>query len=182
MWSFGCIIHELIQYFTDNSVNMKQKFFVFHNEFEFFSTNQLVQPLWLNPPIVTKNGIIVQGKSNGKSLIILPRQFSNCYSFVNPSGAFVKLVRVNGFQLGIIFDGEINGEIKFEVPLFSDLGCRDADALQSKLFKLAPVTKKEPKFGFVGEYLLKPAQDRGVARSMSRGMKWLDEKNSIVHK
>ena len=68
-------------------------------------------------------------KSRGKSLLILPLEFSNCLAFEsNDKGSgFVDAFRVNGILTGLLFDKYLNVTAQIRYGIFSDSGCRLKD-------------------------------------------------------
>src|SRR5262249_61037980 len=57
---------------------------------------------------VIRGGLHISGRSDGKSLVVLPQQFSNC---LRAHGAGVRLVRANLIMTGIIFSGASDTEL-----------------------------------------------------------------------
>lgn len=63
------------------------------------------------------------GSSKSTSLVVLPIQFSHCLQANNPK---VRLLRVNIAETGIVFSGDINVQIKYNLGV-GNTACRKAD-------------------------------------------------------
>jgi hypothetical protein len=77
---------------------------------------------------VIRGGLHVSGRSDGTSLVLLPRQFSNC---LRAHDSRVRLVRANLIMTGVIFSGALDTNISFDFGIFSP-GCRRADLADTK--------------------------------------------------
>ncbi len=88
-------------------------------------------------PIVTSKvrlesgGYRVQASSGGRSMLLLPTQFSNCLQALGPDANRVKLVRANLILTGIIFDRQLDIKLEKSISPFSNSGCRWADRSQA---------------------------------------------------
>ncbi len=77
---------------------------------------------------VKKDTITVNAFSTKKSLIILPFEFSNCLKFNNKNkNNEIKLLRVNSLLTGIIFEKELEGDLKYFTGPFENFNCRNLD-------------------------------------------------------
>ena len=79
--------------------------------------------------------VLISAKSEGRSMILLPIEFSNCWS-IDSSGegiADATIVRANGFLTGLIFDKVFDAKIKLRTGLFDNPTCRDKDLKQFRL-------------------------------------------------
>jgi hypothetical protein len=72
---------------------------------------------------VKRGGFHFAGKSDGTSLVVLPQQFFNC---LRASDSRVRIVRANLTSAALLFSGEVDTDIRFELGLFSPR-CRRAD-------------------------------------------------------
>ena len=79
---------------------------------------------------LARGGFGIEAVSQGRSLLVLPFQFSNCLSFTSdrPSNRSVDLFRVNALETGILFDGQLSGELRYFTGPFDGAGCRLRDA------------------------------------------------------
>ncbi len=71
----------------------------------------------------------IVAKSRGKSLLILPIEFSNCFAFKSndKSSKFLSAFRVNGILTGLLFDKNLNVTAQIRYGIFSNSGCRLKD-------------------------------------------------------
>jgi len=73
--------------------------------------------------------VLVSAKSSGRSMIVLPIEFSNCWR-IDSKGegiAEAKIVRANGFLTGLVFDKIFAAKIKLRTGLFDNPSCRNED-------------------------------------------------------
>jgi hypothetical protein len=73
----------------------------------------------------TSRGPRIVASSPGKSLLVLPVQYSNCLEFRTPTTA--RLVRANLFQVGVLFEGSIDATFDLSTGPLSNPRCRKAD-------------------------------------------------------
>jgi uncharacterized membrane protein (DUF373 family) len=76
---------------------------------------------------MVSGGYTVEAESDGKSLLILPLEFSHCLELQN-AGANVRLVRVNALETGVLFEGKLSAGIQYFTGLFHNSTCRIKDA------------------------------------------------------
>ena len=71
----------------------------------------------------------IVAKSRGKSLLILPLEFSNCFAFKsNDKGSgFIDAFRVNGILTGLLFEKNLTVTAHIRYGIFSNSGCRLKD-------------------------------------------------------
>lgn len=84
---------------------------------------------------ISEGDILVSAKSSGRSMILLPIEFSNCWS-VDSKGegiADAKIVRANGFLTGLVFDKVFEAKIKLRTGLFDNPSCRNKDLMAFRL-------------------------------------------------
>jgi hypothetical protein len=91
---------------------------------------RLTTPSKLEPLIVGRQGAELRATTNGTSLIVLPRSFSNCYRWRSlhdaPDGS-VAIVRVNLVQLGVLMRGDIHGRIEINMKWGTGAECLAQD-------------------------------------------------------
>lgn len=121
-------------------------------------------------PIVVTNGLRIEAESGGQSLLLLPRQFSNCYQWHPAVGSTgkVSVVRANMLQLALLFEGTISGELQFRYRWFGDHTCRSRDPAQAQALGIVPAPVAEGRIGLVSYYTLFKAQQRAVERAFER--------------
>ena len=71
-----------------------------------------------------KNKILVNGESQGESILVLPIVFSNVLKIKNMEPGRCKIVRANLLQAGVIFSGKLNAEIYPEFGPYSNLAAK----------------------------------------------------------
>jgi len=79
---------------------------------------------------LAKNGFDIRATSSGKSLLVLPLQFSHCLSFEeeHPHKHFEQLIRINALETGVLFNGELKGNLQYFTGPFNRSDCRLRDA------------------------------------------------------
>ena len=71
----------------------------------------------------------VRGVSTSRSLLVIPVEFSNCWA-IHPrdrSSTDVQLVRVNVLQLGIVFSGKLDADLRYRFSPMRHSDCRAND-------------------------------------------------------
>lgn len=86
--------------------------------------------------IVLEGGDLrIVANSRGKSMLVLPLEFSSCLSFVSndKSSDLLDSFRVNGILTGLIFDKHIDVTAQLRYGVFTNTGCRlkDLDEYQT---------------------------------------------------
>jgi hypothetical protein len=71
-----------------------------------------------------KNKVLVNGESQGESILVLPIVFSNVLKIKNTEPGKCKIVRANLLQAGVIFSGKLNAEIYPEFGPYSNLAAK----------------------------------------------------------
>ena len=73
--------------------------------------------------------LIISANSQGKSVIIIPLEFSNCVSFKsnNINSGLIDSFRVNGILTGLLFEKNLNVTAELRYGIFSNTGCRLKD-------------------------------------------------------
>ncbi len=74
---------------------------------------------------VVKDGLRISAESRGRSVIVLPIQFSRCWELESASGA--RLLRANFAQLGVEFEGHLEGKLNLRFGPFWNSLCRIHD-------------------------------------------------------
>ncbi|MEM7406426.1 MAG: hypothetical protein AAF458_14100 [Pseudomonadota bacterium] len=79
--------------------------------------------------IAERDGMRVQASAIGPALLLLPLEFSHCYGFENSPGLTTspRLVRVNLLQMGLLFESEADGRLRFYTGLLDSQRCRLED-------------------------------------------------------
>lgn len=81
---------------------------------------------------VIKNGFHLTADSNGKTLLILPLEFSHCIKVTPLSGHTPEIIRVDGILLGVLFDHHINSILQYQISPFDNAGCKLKNYLEFK--------------------------------------------------
>ena len=85
--------------------------------------------------IYEKDGFRLQATSTGRSLLVLPTQFSHCWTVSGGGGA--SLFRADMTQLGVDFRGELDARLRFKFgPIFAG-GCRIEDLNDMERLRVA---------------------------------------------
>lgn len=79
--------------------------------------------------IVIKGGLSVEGRSDARSILVLPVQYSHCWVANDPN---ITLFRANLMQLGVSFSGELATKIRYEFGPFWHSSCRGDDGREAK--------------------------------------------------
>ncbi|MDA2955266.1 MAG: hypothetical protein O3B17_05440 [Actinomycetota bacterium] len=78
---------------------------------------------------IMNGDLLVEAESNGVSLIILPLEFSSCLNFSQNSDSsyFLGAQLADGLLTAVVFDKNLDLNIKFRSGLFGNSGCRLED-------------------------------------------------------
>jgi hypothetical protein len=84
--------------------------------------------------IVERGGIVVKATSAGTSLLVIPFEFSHCFTVRSLDDAVQppRLIRVNALLTGVLFDHAVNAELRYFTGPFSGATCRLRDAEEFK--------------------------------------------------
>ena len=76
--------------------------------------------------LAERDGFRVTAKSEGRSLLLLPVQYSRCLRIEHANGAetSARLMRANGIQTLIVFERNADVRVRFEFGLFGTAQCR----------------------------------------------------------
>jgi hypothetical protein len=84
---------------------------------------------------VSDGDVVISANSLGRSIVLLPIEFSNCWR-IAPEGkgiADAKLVRANGFLTGLVFEKVFDAKIQLRNGLFDNPSCRNDDLKDFRL-------------------------------------------------
>ena len=111
--------------------------------------SRLVTARHVAPPIVVTNGLRLEAESEGRSLLLLPRQFSNCYIWRPDPGSSdkVKVVRANMLQTALLFEGSIKGKLDYVYRWGGDPHCLAQNSVQARALGIRPYHITEGRFG-----------------------------------
>lgn len=92
---------------------------------------------------VFRDHLELNADSLGRSILLLPVEYSHCLEFRLQSGAPepVEIRRANLEQTAVVFSRSVAGSIALEYGPFRNPGCRLADAHDAKLFRLGEVPR-----------------------------------------
>jgi hypothetical protein len=104
------------------------------------SLRQFESEATLVPPSVFSlrvglNSVHVSGESNGRSIVLLPFEYSSCLNIEDATGKSPRLLRLNGIQLAVLFDETINAVIRLRDSGFGIRSCWSNDSLSSDELK-----------------------------------------------
>jgi hypothetical protein len=83
--------------------------------------------------VLTKTGFDIAASSPGESVLVLPVQYSHCWSSSSPGA---ELFRADLMQLGVRFHGTLDAELNFRFGPWFDGGCRSDDAADMDRLKI----------------------------------------------
>jgi hypothetical protein len=75
---------------------------------------------------IAKGGYHITAQSPGRSLLVLPVQFSHCWRLIERSASKAAILRANIVQTGIYFQGYMDADLQFEFGLLKS-SCRKRD-------------------------------------------------------
>ena len=76
---------------------------------------------------IEQNGLHLQANSSGKTLLILPFEFSHCLTIKSLSGSVPIVIRVDIALMGILFEKQVNVSIDNRTGLFANPRCKLTD-------------------------------------------------------
>jgi hypothetical protein len=79
--------------------------------------------------------LVVQAFSPGRSLLVLPFEYSHCLHLSDAS-AGARLMPVNLQQTGLLFEGNVEARIAYRFGLFGESSCRGDDVRRANSLKL----------------------------------------------
>ena len=80
--------------------------------------------------------LVVQASSPGRSLLVLPFEYSHCLRLDVVTGG-ARLIPVNLQQTGLLFEGSTEARITYRFGLFGDAACRADDVRRADSLKLS---------------------------------------------
>ena len=91
--------------------------------------------------IVTDYGpaLVVSGTSNGRSLLVLPFEYSHCLHIEASEGSRARLVPVNLQQIGLMFEKSVDARITYRFGLLKDASCRSDDIARADRLRLREI-------------------------------------------
>ena len=87
-----------------------------------------------------KDGITVRAKSKGRSLLLLPLQYSHCLKIESDKKTTAEeapcLVRADLVMTGVLFSGQLDAKIRYNFGPFSQPFCRVQDYIEARQMQL----------------------------------------------
>ena len=74
------------------------------------------------------NDLRVEGNSTGRSILLLPFEYSHCFDIATRSGERPVLFRANTLLTGVVFTGTLDVWLKFRTGPIHNSTCRIQDA------------------------------------------------------
>lgn len=90
---------------------------------------------------VVVDGYRIAAQSPGRSLLLLPIQFSHCMRVEAPAGTPPRLLRANLAQTALLFEGQIDIRLRIRAELFSGSWCRLQDAGDARRMDLRSIER-----------------------------------------
>ena len=87
-----------------------------------------------NKLIVLRNGYRVSASSAGSSIVLLPIEYSSCWSITtnDPKSATPKMFRANYGLTGLVFSNSMDIDLVYRYNLFANQSCRLVDLQKVK--------------------------------------------------
>jgi hypothetical protein len=89
----------------------------------------------------------VRASSAGRSVLLLPIEFSRCLKISDAAGGEPRLFRADLMLTGILFERQIDAQISFHTGPFHNPGCRLEDLADSNSMKMRKAFQDRPAFG-----------------------------------
>jgi hypothetical protein len=89
----------------------------------------------------------VRASSAGRSILLLPIEFSRCLKISDAAGGAPRLFRADLMLTGVLFEREIDAQISFHTGPFHNPGCRLEDLADSNSMKMRNAFQDRPAFG-----------------------------------
>jgi hypothetical protein len=100
---------------------------------------------------VERDGYRIRAMSQGRSVLLLPIEFSRCWKIAGQTSASaVRLFRADLLLTGVLFEGRLDAQILFHTGPFSDSACRLQDLADNKAISIGNVFQDRPEFGVLG--------------------------------
>jgi hypothetical protein len=72
---------------------------------------------------IVRGGFRVTARGSGKSLVVVPFQYSHCFSAVSNLGGAVRLSRADVLLTAVEFENDLDATITYRTPLFAGAYC-----------------------------------------------------------
>lgn len=87
-------------------------------------------------------GLHVSADSGGRSLLVLPLQFSHCLTLESDSQKPPRLIRANLAETGVIFEGRLDARIELRTGPFLHPLCRFDDSADDRRLGVGQVPQQ----------------------------------------
>jgi hypothetical protein len=128
----------------DNSLNLEQTAIVFD------SVPERLTPAKLDSFAIGQDEYRIRATSTGTSILILPIEFSRCFTITDVSGGKPRLFRADLLLTGVLFSDRINAQISFHTGPFRNSRCRLDDLADSKRMDIRNAFQSRPELGKLG--------------------------------
>jgi hypothetical protein len=85
------------------------------------------------------NSLRVQADSDGKSILLLPLEFSNCLAAETDATGTPNLFRANLVETGILFSGRLDAKLSIHTGAFLNPSCRLRDYFDARALNVGEV-------------------------------------------
>jgi hypothetical protein len=130
-------------YATEDAVAMRIEHQAIVHDDKSFRENQNLSAVYLVEIGYRRGAVVIQTRSKGDALLLLPFQFSNCLALDNLGKKRARLIRVNGGQAALSFTQEADVIIRNEFRFFGKPACRYRDFVEVFRLGLYPVKTME---------------------------------------
>ena len=89
----------------------------------------------------------VRANSAGRSILLLPVEFSRCLKILDAAGGAPRLFRADLMLTGVLFERQIDAQISYHTGPFHNPGCRLEDLADSNRMKMRNAFQDRPAFG-----------------------------------
>jgi hypothetical protein len=99
---------------------------------------------------VERGGYRVKARSEGKSALLLPIEFSRCWKIKGGTAGAARLFRANLLLTGVVFERQLDIELSFFNGPFDYSECRLKDLAEVKRMEIWNAFVDRPEFGIMG--------------------------------
>jgi hypothetical protein len=136
--------NETLTYLSDDTLDLERTLVV--NE----TLPDLLTPASLELFARSRDEYRLRANSAGRSILILPIEFSRCLKISDDAGGRPRLFRADLLLTGVLFEGQLDAHISFHTGPFRDSHCRLDDWADSKRMSMGNAFRDRSVFGVFG--------------------------------
>jgi hypothetical protein len=99
---------------------------------------------------VERGGYRVKARSEGKSVLLLPIEFSRCWKIKGGTASAARLFRADLLLTGVAFERHVDVKLSFHTGPFENSGCRLQDLADVKRMEMWNAFADRPEFAIMG--------------------------------